>query len=223
MAAHQSRPPQRTRAPKAAGIAGVVFSILLIISLVLLLTAIPTSANGERLWWTGRQDHLLLALNLIPFAGIAFLWFIGVVRDRLGEGEDQFFATIFLGSGLLFVALLFVSAALIGSVVMGSQSLAPGLEGVSEAYSRQPYHYAGSTLFSTYGIRMAGVFMISTSTLFLRTHAIPAWMAWLGYGLAAIMLFRIGQIDHLGWVVLGFPLWVLLVSIYILVVSYRQR
>jgi hypothetical protein len=48
-------------------------------------------------------------------------------------------------------------------------------------------------------------------------------MAWLGYGLAAVMLFRIGQIDHLGWVVLGFPLWVLLVSIYILVVSYRQR
>jgi hypothetical protein len=25
-----------------------------------------------------------LALGLLPFAGIAFLWFIGVVRDRLG-------------------------------------------------------------------------------------------------------------------------------------------
>jgi hypothetical protein len=201
----------------------VVFSILLIISLILLLTAIPTSTNGERLWWMGRQDHLLLALNLIPFAGIAFLWFIGVVRDLLGEREDQFFATIFLGSGLLFVALLFVSAALIGSVVMMSQSLAPGLAGGSEAHSWQPYHYAGSSLFSTYGIRMAGVFMISTSTLFIRTHAIPAWMAWLGYGLAAVMLFRIGQIDHLGWVVLGFPLWVLLISVYILITSYRRR
>ena len=223
MAAHQPRPPRRTQAPKAAGIAGVVFSILLIISLILLLTAIPTSTNGERLWWMGRQDHLLLALNLIPFAGIAFLWFIGVVRDLLGEREDQFFATIFLGSGLLFVALLFVSAALIGSVVMMSQSLAPGLAGGSEAHSWQPYHYAGSSLFSTYGIRMAGVFMISTSTLFIRTHAIPAWMAWLGYGLAAVMLFRIGQIDHLGWVVLGFPLWVLLISVYILITSYRRR
>ncbi|MEB3313374.1 MAG: hypothetical protein VKL98_04445 [Cyanobacteriota bacterium] len=223
MAAHQPQHRQRTRAPKAAGIAGVVFSILLMISLVLLLTAIPTSANGERLWWMGRQDHLLLALNLIPFAGIAFLWFIGVVRDLLGEREDQFFATIFLGSGLLFVALLFVSAALIGSVVMMSQALAPGLDGISEARPWQPYHYAGSSLFSTYGIRMAGVFMISTCTLFLRTHAIPAWMAWVGYGLAAIMLFRIGQIDHLGWVVLGFPLWVLLISVYILVTSYRQR
>ncbi|MEB3252126.1 MAG: hypothetical protein VKO01_08320 [Cyanobacteriota bacterium] len=220
MAPHQSRHPQRTRAPKAAGIAGIVFSILLIISLILLLTAIPTSTNGERLWWMGRQDHLLLALNLIPFAGIAFLWFIGVVRDRLGEGEDQFFATIFLGSGLLFVALLFVSAALIGSVVSASQALAPGL---SSASGWQPYHYAGNALFSTYGIRMAGVFMISTSTLFIRTHAIPAWMAWLGYGLAAVMLFRIGQIDHLGWVVMGFPLWVLLISIYILVTSYRRR
>ena len=42
-------------------------------------------------------------MNLIPFAGIAFLWFIGVLRDRLGEQEDRFFATVFFGSGLLFL------------------------------------------------------------------------------------------------------------------------
>ena len=51
-------------------------------------------------------------MNLIPFAGIAFLWFIGVLRDRIGEREDRFFATVFLGSGLLFVAMLFVAAAI---------------------------------------------------------------------------------------------------------------
>jgi len=45
----------------------------------------------------------------LPFAGIAFLWFIGVLRDRLGELEDRFFATVFLGSGLLFLAMLFAS------------------------------------------------------------------------------------------------------------------
>lgn len=33
-------------------------------------------------------------------AGIAFLWFIGVIRDRSGAHEDRFFATVFLGSGL---------------------------------------------------------------------------------------------------------------------------
>ena len=58
-----------------------------------------------------KRRLVAIALNLLPFAGIAFLWFIGVVRDRLGEGEDRFFATVFLGSGLLFVAMLFVSGA----------------------------------------------------------------------------------------------------------------
>ena len=48
-----------------------------------------------------------MGLYLVPFAGIAFLWFIGVVRDRIGEREDKFFATVFFGSGLLFVAMLF--------------------------------------------------------------------------------------------------------------------
>ena len=48
---------------------------------------------------------------MAPFAGIAFLWFIGVLRNRVGALEDQFFSTVFLGSGLLFVASLFASAA----------------------------------------------------------------------------------------------------------------
>ena len=61
---------------------------------------------------------MALALNLVPFAGIAFLWFIGVLRDRLGEREDRFFATVFLGSGLLFLAMLFISAAVAGGIII---------------------------------------------------------------------------------------------------------
>ena len=53
-----------------------------------------------------------LSLHLVPFAGIAFLWFIGVVRDQLGSVEDRLFSTVFLGSGLLFLAMLFVGAVL---------------------------------------------------------------------------------------------------------------
>jgi hypothetical protein len=43
----------------------------------------------------------LVGLYLAPFAGIAFLWFIAAIRSQLGEREDRFFATVFLGSGLL--------------------------------------------------------------------------------------------------------------------------
>ena len=59
---------------------------------------------------------MAIALNLVPFAGIAFLWFIGVLRDRIGEREDRFFATVFLGSGLLFVAMIFVAAGIGGAL-----------------------------------------------------------------------------------------------------------
>jgi hypothetical protein len=54
----------------------------------------------------------------VPFAGIAFLWFIGVVRDRLGAHEDRFFATVFFGSGILFLAMFFAAAAVAGATIV---------------------------------------------------------------------------------------------------------
>ena len=97
------------KTPKAAAIAGVVFSLLLIVGLGLSRFVVPSDLSQPGSWLTepDRQELLGLALDLVPFAGIAFLWFMGVLRNRLGELEDQFFATVFLGSGLLFVASLF--------------------------------------------------------------------------------------------------------------------
>jgi hypothetical protein len=99
------------KTPKAAAIAGMLFSVLLLAVFWLLRTSIPADPQepGSRL--QGSSGSVALALNLMPFAGIAFLWFIGVLRDRLGQQEDRFFATVFFGSGLLFLAMLFTSAA----------------------------------------------------------------------------------------------------------------
>ncbi|KAF0961121.1 hypothetical protein MLGJGCBP_05780 [Rhodococcus sp. T7] len=56
------------------------------------------------------NSQIAAALFLAPIAGIAFLRFIGVLRDRFGDLEDRFFATVFLGSGLPFAGgLLAVS------------------------------------------------------------------------------------------------------------------
>lgn len=209
----------RLKAPKAAAIAGVVFSILLMISLVMVLITVPARVTDNDTWLDTSGQTLLLALNLIPFAGVAFLWFMGVVRDRMGVREDRFIATVFLSSGLLFLALLFVFAAITGSLILLYIS--------QPAAARTPDYYAfglifAHDIFNTYALKMAGVFMLSTSTLFIRTQVIPRWMAFLGYGLAAIMLFRLSHLDRLGWVALTFPLWVLLVSLYILIDNYRQ-
>lgn len=207
----------RATAPKAAAIAGILFGVLSTVSMVLLLVSLPASLEGPPAFAEHRQT-LTLALNLVPFSGIAFLWFIGVVRDRFGEQEDQFFATVFFGSGLLFLAMMFVSAAVSGSLLLAASetSLAvPDYYDLGRLLARQ--------LLVNYAIRMGGVFMISTCSLFLRTGVLPRWISFWGYGLALVMLFRVGHINRLGWVALFLPLWILLVSLYVLIENYLRQ
>ena len=67
-------------------------------------------------------------------------------------------------------------------------------------------------------MKMAAVFMISTSTISLQTRLFPHWMAALGYVLALALLLSVGTIE---WIPLVFPVWVLLISIYILIENLR--
>ena len=103
------------RQPKAAAIAGLAFGLILGGVLVLLQSAAPASVDESGTWVTDldRRDAVSTALALIPFAGIAFLWFIAVVRSSLGGREDRFFDAVFTGSGLVFVAMLFTAAAVL--------------------------------------------------------------------------------------------------------------
>jgi hypothetical protein len=158
---------------------------------------------------------LTLALNLLPFAGIAFLWFIGVIRDRIGENEDRFFATVFLGSGLLFVAMLFVAGAIAGGLASASVGLDPGVD-PTWLYGR----FVTRTLIRVYAMRMAGVFMISTTTLSIRFQIVPRWLAIFGFVGAGVLLLTVGQWT---WVELIFPIWVLILSINLLVSSLRRQ
>ena len=214
----QNIDPRRSRltTPRAAAIAGILFSVLLIVSVVLIRLSIPADPRDAGQWLAGDMRPVDLALTLFPFAGIAFLWFIGVIRDRLGEHEDRFFATVFLGSGLLFLAMLFCSAAIAGGILI-AYSAAPTAMLSSEMYTFA--RAATYVILNTYAIKMAGVFMISTSTLFVRTKVTPRWMALLGYVLALLLLV---SISHLSWIILVFPLWILLISIYILIENYRR-
>lgn len=82
-------------------------------SLVLHRISIPNNAFAGTAWVDQGATKITVALTLGPHSGIAFLWFIGVVRDRLGDFEDRFFASVFFGSGLLFLAMVFVSLATI--------------------------------------------------------------------------------------------------------------
>jgi hypothetical protein len=206
----------RLTTPRAAAIAGILFSVLLITSFMIIRLSIPADPRDAGQWLAGDVKPIGLALTLLPFAGIAFLWFMGVVRDRLGEYEDRFFATVFLGSGLLFLAMLFSSAAIAGGIMIAYGAAPTAL------INSETYGFARAVTFvvmNTYAIKMAGVFMISTCTLFLRTKVTPRWMALLGYALALLLLV---SISHVSWIFLVFPLWILLISVYILIENYRR-
>jgi hypothetical protein len=205
------------KAPRAGAIAGILFSILFIVSVVLIRLSVPDNPGDPGTWLSHSAKSIGLALDLLPFAGIAFLWFMGVLRDRMGTNEDRFLATVFLGSGLLFLALTFVSSALTGGLMMAYQAVPEKLM-VSGTYTfGRAVTYE---LVNVYALRMAGVFMFSTCTLAIRIGIFPRWMAFLGYVLALFLLLSIG---HYGWAPLVFPLWTLVVSVYVLFANYSAR
>ena len=142
----------------------------------------------------------------MPFAAIAFLWFMGVVRDGLGQYEDKFFSTVFIGSGLLFLAMMFVAA-----------GVGAGLER-SHAAGHPDVATFGQmvllTVSKTYALRMAAVFMISLATIWLKTGLMPRWLVAVSY-FAALGLLIASDITM--WLVLAFPIWVLVVSLLLLI------
>ena len=165
-----------------------------------------------------RSLRLSIGLGLVPFAGIAFLWFMGVVRDRFKDSEDQLFSSVFIGSGLLFLAMVFVSAAIAGGILASAPAdrrscrVAPSSSTFGRAVMLQ--------VSNIYALRMAGVLLISLATMWLRTGVMPRWLAFVTYAVAIVLLF----VTTLSlWVTLIFPAWVLGVSILILVQNYRRR
>ncbi|MCU0630931.1 MAG: hypothetical protein MUF37_07255 [Methanoregulaceae archaeon] len=205
------------KTPRSAAIAGIIFSVLYGASMVLMNISLPHEPTAFLAWLETDTTTVTLALNLIPYAGIAFLWFIGVIRDLLSDMEDRLFSTVFLGSGLLFLALTFIGAALAGGL-LSSYAIESSVliqSGVL-TYSRKVIYH----IFNIYAIRMAGVFMISLATIWLRTGLMHRGWAFLTYILALVLLL---SIDYTMWVTLIFPGWVLVVSVYILIRNLRTQ
>ena len=197
--------------PRAAAFAGVLFALLFGAVLVLIRTALPAGGQLGSQWVDGSSQRLRLAVLLMPFAGIAFLWFIGVVRDGLGALEDKFFATVFIGSGLLFLAMIFASTAVGAGLLASKEFLAePGTRTEVAAFGQALL----ISLSNTYALRMAAVFMISLATIWMRTHLMPRWLVIVTY-LVALSILVASDISL--WVTVAFPVWVLVVSLLILV------
>jgi hypothetical protein len=201
------------RTPRAAAIAGIAFAVLLGTALVLVRLAIPADPRDAPTWLDSgfRKNSVVFALNLVPFAGLAFLWFVGVVRDRIGDAEDRLFATVFLGTGLLFVAMLFTSTAVAGGLI-AAESQNGGQEVSPEVW--QLARHTTHLVLTVFAMRMAGAFVIVTTTIAARLRLFPRWLAVFGGVIAVVLLFTV---ESFAWAELLFPLWVLVLSIHLLV------
>ena len=210
---------QVIKTPRAAAVAGIIFAVLFTISMVLMRLALPEELSGTNTaaWVQGNATTMTVALTLVPFSGIAFLWFIGVVRDRLGSMEDQLFSTVFFGSGLLFLAMIFASAAVAGGILSGYALEADTLTKSGVLVFGRAVVY---TITKVYAIRMAGVFMISLATIWMRTSVMPRMFVFLSYALALVLLV---SSDLTAWLILAFPAWVFVISMFILVESLRGQ
>jgi hypothetical protein len=187
-------------------VAGVLFSVLFGIALVLIRLALPEGAEPGSQWLREDSTNLKVSATIMPFAGIAFLWFMAVVRDGLGRYEDKFFSTVFVGSGLLFLAMMFVAS-----------GVGAGLERSDAAAHPDVAAFGQMVLLAvskTYALRMAAVFMISLATIWLKTGLMPRWLVGVTY-LVAVGLLLASDISM--WLTLAFPIWVLVVSVLLLV------
>jgi MFS family permease len=208
---------RQLRSPRSAAIAGIIYSLLMTTGMVLtynITRDVPKDITRDWLeLWSGTTS---VAITLVPFAGIAFLWFTGVIRDRLGEHEDQLFATIFLSSGIITVVLFFVWAAIFAALMTTTSLATVGLAD-DDVYV---FGFAlMNRIIGDYTLRMAGVYMMAIGTLWTRSGIMPRWLTIITYVLALGFLLAAGWAREARFI---FPVWVFVVSVYILILNYRR-
>jgi hypothetical protein len=204
---------ERLRSIESAAIAGVVYAVLTLISLILFrgLPDLKLSDDAIAAWFNDTANHstLVLALNLVSIASVAFLWFVAVIRRRIGEKEDRFFATVFLGASTLYLVTYIA-----GAVALAAPAVAASVfEGAAADQATVSLTIGtANAMLLIIGPRMQALIMFTTSTLVLRTGVMPLWLAYIGYATGVVLFLFPLVYQPLGIV---FPLWVLVVSITI--------
>ncbi len=202
------------RSVEAAAVAGIVYSLLTMFSLVQMARFPSLSLpEAELTAWFDDPEHrawLIAGLGSASVAAIAFLWFIGVIRRRLGDREDQFFATVFFGSGVGYVAV-----SLVGSAAVASPAVATTVLDAAEVSpaSASLAGGLGAALLLVVAPRLQAAFIFTTSTVFLRSRVLPSWVAVAGYIIGSAMFIAPIVWRSLG---LAFPVWVAVVSVMLL-------
>ncbi len=173
------------------------------------ITEFYTSAESRRV--------LLVGLYLMPFAGIAFIWFVVALRmwvEGTARRVNILLSNIQLVSGILYVALFFAAAAST-SVLAASVEFSDG--DIDPVVAHQ-FPQFGNTLVLVFALRMAAMFVMTTSTIGRTSRVVPGWFAWSGYVVAAFLLLSASLQT---WLALVFPIWLLVLSVILLLHARR--
>ncbi|MDP4501776.1 hypothetical protein Q9G87_07375 [Nonomuraea sp. G32] len=201
------------RTPRAAGAAGILSALLLGGAMILVRRAIPERPLEVTAYLAdvAGRDALRQALILLPFGGVFFLWFMGALRDSIGAREDRFFATVFLGAGLLYVAMLFVFGATASAFVVTIDAMKGSIPPAGLLHYGR---HLTITLLTEYAPRMAGVFALTATTIVARLGLFPRWLILAGYvvGLVQVLL-----VSRVAWSEIIFPAWVMVVGFVLLI------
>jgi hypothetical protein len=120
-------------------------------------------------------------MYLFIAAGLSFLVLLVKLRSRLlvAEGSSGDLTALVVGSGVVFVAMLFVAAAARG--VIGYAVLSPANEESLPGPDTLRYlPQVGYAVTGTGGLLAAALMIATASLLILRTAVFGRWLAWIG-------------------------------------------
>jgi hypothetical protein len=195
---------------------GAAHAILLLIS-YWLLSGVPQpgASDAEIIAFYGSDDRrlvVLVGLYLMPFAGIAFLWFIVALRMWIAHSasrENALLSNIQLVSGIVFIGLFFAGA---GATATLATSVEFADAPIDPVMARQFPQYGNALLF-VFAMRMAAMFVFTTSSIGRAAGILPRWFTWTGFGVGLFLLLSVSFYPAL---VLVFPIWLLALSVILL-------
>lgn len=199
----------RRRAVRLLVAVGCAHALLFLLSYALLTSTPGPKAPYEELLAFYESDSrrrlVLVGLYVMPFAGITFLWFSVALRTWLRAAqrpENEFVAGLHLASGLLYVALFFAAGAAFSVVALGLEFAHAPLDPLVARLFPQ----YGATLLIVFAMRMAAMFVFTTSRLARLAGLLPVWFERVGLvcGLVLLLSTSLSRI-----LVLVLPLWVL--------------
>jgi hypothetical protein len=201
---------------RRVGVTGIAFAVLTFVGFAM-LSDVPTAASSDAEFaefYTGDNTWPLLAASfyIIPFAGIAFIWFLAALRHRairLEGTEDALFATVQLVSGVLFIAMTFASAATGAATAAAMRLSDTRFESVA---STRQLTAVSQTFLTVFAVRSAAVFVLAGTARARRTGMFPRWFTAPSLVIGLVLLLATTFYRP---VVLLFPLWVATVGLFV--------